>query len=209
MYGRHQQDKGDGGKTGFSFVPQGLLRLLGLLEPTLGHTAVRVAMLLSFRALLRKGHVTLSDNSLCRKDVTFHPWGLMVNVVKSKTTQFKDKIHRIPIAKRGNREMCAVYWVQRHLEECPALKEALAFRLPRAGSSVPLTYRFYLSVRKELCVRTGLDPTRYSTPNLQRGGATFLRLCDAPIEVIKEKGGLEVPRCVLLSPGLCGRETDH
>ena len=108
----------------------------------------------------------------------------MVNVVKSKTIQ----VHRILVAKLGNREMCAVYWVQRNFEECPVPEEALAFRLPRAGHSVPLTYRFYVSVIKELCVRTGLDPTRYSTHSLQRGGATFLRLCGAPIKVITERG---------------------
>ena len=82
----------------------------------------------------------------------------MVNVVKSKTIQFRENVHRIPVAKLGNREVCVVYWVQRNFEECPAPEEALAFRLPTAGHSVPLSYRFYLSVIKELCVRTGWIP---------------------------------------------------
>ena len=53
---------------------------------------------------------------------------------------------------------------------------------------MPLTYSFFLSVLKHLCAVVGLDPAKFSTHSLRRGGATFLRLCGAPIEVIKERG---------------------
>lgn len=180
--------KGDSTKQAAPLLPPGLLRLFGMLQPTLGHTAVRAAMLLSFRALLRKGHVTMSDNALDRKDVTFHPWGLMLNITKSKTIQFREKVHQIPVVKTANRALCAVYWVERHFRECPAPPRANAFRLPRAGHSVPLTYTYYLKVIKQLCVMAGMDPSLFSTHSLRRGGANFLRLCGASIEVIKERG---------------------
>lgn len=180
--------KGDATKQAAPLLPPGLLRLFGMLQQTRGHTAVRAAMLLSFRALLRKGHVTASDNTLERKDITFHPWGLMVNITKSKTIQFNEKVHRIPVAKVTNRALCAAYWVEQHFRECPAPMGAQAFRMPRVGHSVPLTYSFYLQVIKLLCARAGMDPTKFSTHSLRRGGANFLRLCGAPIEVIKERG---------------------
>ena len=180
--------KGDGVKQAAPLLPPGLLRLFGRLRDSLGHTAVRAAMLLSFRALLRKGHVTFSDHSLLREDITFHPWGLLVTVSKSKTIQFREKVHKIPVAKLGNRELCAVYWVHRHFQECPAPGGARAFRVPRAGYSVPLNYQFYMNVIKQLCGLTGLDPSLYSTHSLRRGGASFLRLCGASVEVIKERG---------------------
>ena len=44
--------KGDGVRRAALLLPPGLLQLFGLLRPTLGHTAVRATMLLSFRALL-------------------------------------------------------------------------------------------------------------------------------------------------------------
>ena len=180
--------KGDGVKQAAPLLPAGLLRLFALLQPSLGHTAVRAAMLLSFRGLLRKAHVTDSDAACRRKDISFHPWGLMISISKSKTIQFREKVHRIPVAKVRNKELCAVYWVKRHFQECPAPRGAQAFRVPRNGNSVPLSYSYYLSVIKYLCAVAGLDPTLFSTHSLRRGGATFLRLCGAPIEVIKERG---------------------
>ena len=180
--------KGDGTKQAAPLLPAGLLRLFAMLQPTLGHTAVRAAMLLSFRGLLRKAHVTLSDAAFARRDVSFQPWGLLISVRKSKTIQFKEKVHKIPVAKVANRDLCAYYWVRRHFLECPAPPDAQAFRVPRTGHSVPLTYNFYLSVIKHLCEAAGLDQSQFSTHSLRRGGATFLRLCGASIEVIKERG---------------------
>ena len=180
--------KGDGVSQAAPLLPSGLLRVFGALQRTQGHTAVRAAMLLSFRALLRKGHVTESEERLLRKDITFHPWGIMIAVRKSKTIQYKEKVHRIPVAKVRNIDLCAVHWVARHFTECPAPPGAQAFRMPRRGNSVPLSYSYYLNVLKLVCARVGLDPTVFSTHSLRRGGATFLRMCGAPIEVIKERG---------------------
>lgn len=180
--------KGDGVSQAAPLLPPGLLSLCEALRPTVGHSAVRAAMLLSFRALLRKGHVTASEERLSRGDITFHPWGLMVNVRKSKTIQYKERVHKIPVARLRKVDLCAVHWVSRHFAECPAPPTAQAFRMPKNGNSIPLTYWFYLSVLKFVCARVGLDPANYSTHSLRRGGATFLRMCGAPIEVIKERG---------------------
>ena len=180
--------KGDGIRQSLPILPQTLGRLFGLMQPSVAHTSVRAAMLLSFRALLRKAHVTDSDAALRRKDVTFHQWGLMLHIRKSKTIQFRQRVHMIPVARLRNISLCAVHWVERHFEDCPAHREAQAFRLPRGGHSTPLTYEFYTAVLKQLCGRAGLNPGEFSSHGLRRGGATFLRLCGATIDQIKERG---------------------
>lgn len=180
--------KGQAVKQAAPLLPNELLRIFYVMQPTRGHTAVRAAMLLSFRALLRKAHVTNSDSALKRQDLEFHQWGIMVCVRKSKTNQFRERIHRIPVAKVANRELCAVFWVQKHMEQCPAPLEAQVFRVPKAGHSIPLPYNYYNEVIKAMCHRTGLPASEFSTHSLRRGGATFLRLCGASIDEIKERG---------------------
>ena len=178
-------------------LPPALLPLFRLLRPTLGHTADRAAMLLSFWVLLRKGHVTVSDNVLCRKDVTFHLWGLMLNISKSKTIKFRKKVHRTPVAKVGNRDLCAVHWVQRHFEECPAPAGALAFRLQRVRHSITPTYTFYLSVIKHLCMQVGLEGQCH-LPKVMWGAYRG-----------DKRGGIGSLMQSTSISGLPGREIDH
>ena len=180
--------KGNEVKQAAPLLPLELLRLFSVFRPSVGHTAVRAAMLLSFRALLRKAHVTESDCSLKRGDLEFHQWGLMLYVRKSKTNQYRQRVHRIPVAKVANKDLCAVYWVSRHFEQCPAPLDARAFRMPRTGHSIPLSYAFYSAVLKMACTAIGLPPGEFSSHSLTRGGATFLRLCGASLEEIKERG---------------------
>lgn len=180
--------KGSEVKQAVPLLPNDLIRLFAVLFPTRGHTSVRAAMLLSFRALLRKAHVTMSDAALLRSDLEFYPWGMLVNVRKSKTNQFRERVHKIPVAKVANRALCAVFWVKRHMDQCPAPQDAQVFRIPKAGHSVPLTYSFYTAVLKAACTAAGLQAGDFSSHSLRRGGATFLRISGATEDEIKERG---------------------
>lgn len=169
-------------------LPKDLLKMFGKMTVAPAHTSVRAAMLLSFRALLRKCHVTSSDSSLLRQDFSFKSWGILLTLRKSKTNQYREHLHQIPVSKVRDMRMCPVYWVQKHFDECPAHNQAKAFRVPKGENSVPLTYDFYLSVIKNLSALSGLDHTSLSTHSLRRGGATFLRMSGASLQVIKERG---------------------
>ena len=113
--------------------PAELIRIFGVMNPTLGHMEVRAAMLLSFRALLRKVHVTNSDSTLLCSDLEFHPWESYSHDSKSKTNQYRERIHKIPVAKLANHQLCAVHWMRKHLQQCPAPPDSQVFRIPRAG----------------------------------------------------------------------------
>ena len=54
-------------------LPGALLKMLSLLTNSPGHTAWRAAVLCSFRALLRKCQITLSDSALLRRDFVSSP----------------------------------------------------------------------------------------------------------------------------------------
>ena len=180
--------KGNEVKQATPLLPGDLIRLFAELGRSRGCTAVRAAMLLSFRALLRKAHVTDSDCALLRRDLVFYPWGVLVCVRKSKTNQFRERVHKIPVAEVANKELCAVSWLRKHLRQCPAPMDAKVFRIPRDGHSIPLTYEYYSSKLKIACSAAGLPPNEFSSHSLRRGGATFLRLCGASIDTIKERG---------------------
>ena len=180
--------KGNAVKQASPLLPLELKKIFAVMFDTRGHVAVRAAMLVSFRGLLRKSHVTDSDTAMARKDLEFHQWGMVLIIRKSKTNQFRERTHRIPVARVRDKEICAVHWLKKHLEQCPAAPDAQVFRVPRAGHSIPLPYAYYMAVLKAACTAAGLPAGEFSTHSLRRGGATFLRLTGASIEQIKERG---------------------
>ena len=155
---------------------------------TRGHVALRAEILLSFRALLRKCHVTESDASLVRDDFTFYEWGMLLRVRKSKTIQYRERVHLIPVSKVADRALCTVHWVSQHFREVATRGYSHAFRIPKGQGSISLPYSVYLASLRSLCGRAGLLPAEFSTHSLRRGGATYLWLCGATILEIKEWG---------------------
>lgn len=175
-------------KQALPILPKQLLKIFDNLNLSPGHTAFRAAVLLSFRALLRKSHITTSDSSLRREDVTFFNWGLLLTIKKSKTIQFKQEILKIPISYVSNTQLCAVHWLKKHIEECPVPGDKLLLQIPGVHGPTPLTYEIYQSTLKFCCKKAGLDETLFSSHSLRRGGCTFLAMNNFKIDYIKERG---------------------
>ena len=180
---------GDKVKQAEALLPKNIVLLLSKLSESRGHVSFRAALLTCFRGLLRKAHVTVSSASLRRQDITFHSWGMMIHVDRSKTIQFAERTVDIPVANSSNRSMCAVYWTRRHFTELPAGPGDQAFRVPAGGGgSAPLEYRDYHNTLKLACERSKLDPEQYSSHSLRRGGATFLLMIGVSIAEVKVRG---------------------
>ena len=111
----------------------------------------------------------------------------MIWVRKSKMNQFLERIHKIPVLEMANKELCAVFWERRHLEQCPAPASAKAFHMPRRGRSIPLSYSYYTAVLKSACKAAGMHPGNFSSHSLKRGGAMFLRMCGSMEDEVKER----------------------
>lgn len=179
---------GDAPRQATPLLPGHLIRIFAIMWDSPGHVGLRAAILVSFRALLRKAHVTESESTLERRDFTFYRWGMMLRVRKSKTIQFRERTHLIPVSYVREEKLCAVRCVRKHFRQLPASRSEPAFRLPRGAGSIPMSYGYYLSALKLLCERARIDHGHFSTHSLRRGGATFLRMCGASITEIKERG---------------------
>ena len=71
--------------------------------------------LLLFHTLLRKGSVlpnshkfTDTTKYLCRSDINFHNWGMMVHVSNTKTIQFQERKLSIPLPRNNGSVLCPV-----------------------------------------------------------------------------------------------------
>ena len=159
------------------------------MSPTLGHTAIRAAILTAFRGLLRKCQITLSDSVLLRSDFSFFPWGMLLRLRKTKTIQFAERELLIPITYVKNTALCAVYWTQLHFSQAHVTSDAPAFHVPASGGRwTPLSYRALQATIKSLTQLAGFDPSEFSCHSLRRGGCTFLAIQRATIEEIRTRG---------------------
>ena len=161
-YGNHQvysafrgarRSLGDNQKQAVPLLPHHLIRLGNHLTLNPGHVAFRAALLLSFRALLRKQNVTESDATLTRGDVTFHDWGVLVTVRKSKTIQFREKELIIPVSRVSDVRLCAVKWLEDRVRQTPAPLTAPLIIIPGGRGPTPLTYKDYQTTLKLACGR--------------------------------------------------------
>ena len=122
------------------------------------------ALVLSFRCLLRVGHITKSPHVLCVKDVEFTDVGLDVVVTSSKTIQFKQRVNRIPVVKSPGSILCPVGVLRRYLSMSKKSPTSTLF-----GYS----YTSYSEKFKSLCSIIGLEG-HYSTHSVRRGSASYL-----------------------------------
>ena len=132
--------------------------------------------------------MTVSPCTLRRRHFTFYKWGMLIVIEKSKTIQFFERTVEIPVAYSPLEELCAVTWTLRHFNEVPAGAEDYAFRLSGPGGSVPQDYKSYQDTLKYICERAGLDPAKFSTHSMRRGGATFLSMIGVSVAEIKQRG---------------------
>ena len=181
--------KGDAPRQAHPLLPGMLLKIFRVMTGRPGHVAWRAAVLCSFRGLLRKSQVTMSDSALLRRDFGIYDWGMIITVRKSKTIQYRERSLEIPVARCPDVRLCAVHWVERHFREVRAEGQDMAFRLPAGGgASVPMTYRVYQETLRIFANIAGLGGEDFSSHSLRRGGCTYLAMCGASIEELKTRG---------------------
>lgn len=151
-------------------------------------------VVLAFRGLLRKSNLVpdsakLQGHFLRRSSVVFCEWGLEVRVSSSKTIQYAQKVHRVPITVSPGSPLCAVTWLKKHFDDTPdSDPDGPAFILCGAGSPKPLTYGRLLSFLKTLVKRAGLDSDRVGCHSLRRAGALYMYNLGLSLEDIRQCG---------------------
>ena len=157
--------------------------------------AIWACIVTSFRSLLRKCNLVPSSQSdkaghcLRRSAVQFMPWGVLLKVSSSKTIQYGQRTHLVPITVTPGSPLCAATCLAKHFCDVPSVsRDPPAFLLRRGDLTVPLTYSILLKYLKRLLAAVGLDVPGAGPHSLRRAGAAFLHHCGVPLEDIRQTG---------------------
>lgn len=173
-----------------------LLAMFGFVNiHDINDRAMWACVAVSFRTLLRKSNLvqgsTANPGTHClrRSAVKFTPWGMLVTVSSSKTIQYGQRVHQIPVAAVDGSPLCAVSLLKTHFLDLPSSNpDSPAFLVRLRGSVAPLQYPRLLTFLKKLLRLIGVDTERAGVHSLRRSGAAFMHLCGVPLEDIRFTG---------------------
>lgn len=143
------------------------------------------AVVTAFRGLLRKSAICKGDLCLLRCDVKFYTWGMILSQSKSKTIQFKHRLHEIPISQVGG-PLCAFELVKCVCRAIPTAPDLPLFGCLKQNCYRPITYNWF-SKKFIVCLKqAGIYNTGcYTSHSLRRGGATALSMIGVPLHEIQ------------------------
>lgn len=144
------------------------------------------ALVLAFRGLLRKSSICQGHHNLHREDVKFLSWGLIISIRKSKTIQFAQRVHEVPISRVGG-PLCAMTLLEEMFQRVPADPQLPLFGRIIRNVYKPLTYDWFSKKFKTFVAKAGLSG-KFTSHSLRRGGATALSLVGVPLHQIQKTG---------------------
>jgi len=151
--------------------------------------------LIMFYGLLRKASVLPSvinsdmDKTMCRDDITFHPWGILLHVRTTKTIQYQERTLDIPIPRYKKSPLCPVQ-ATFHAFSCVSKPQGRtpAFMIPGPSGLVPITGPMFVRRLNQCLHESSLPCKSYSGHSLRRGGATWMYQAGVPTETIRALG---------------------
>lgn len=171
-------------------LPSDLVKMRRFVNPNdFTEWSTWIGVVFLYRSMLRKCHVFSDEfdyNMLARRDIEFTHYGMMVSVSRSKTIQFRERIHEIPIS-RGGGSLCAVSLLKAYFHEFPTILSAPLLSRFKDGKLIKVTYKKALSFLKTWAKSAGVQKD-VGMHSLRRGSATLMSLGGIPIEHIKNRG---------------------
>ena len=179
--------------------PNILLRMRQFLDlETVVDCTMWALMLLAFFTMSRKSNLVVTGSNmfdpskqLCRSDIQVGSKGLLVTYRWSKTNQFGQRVHVVPIIAMPGSPLCPVTAYRAMLELCPGNPVDPAFFIKGATgphSKKPVSYYLLQKYIKTGVARLGLDPALFSSHSLRRAGASWAFQAQVPSELIKSHG---------------------
>ena len=183
-----------------SLTKRGLKRVLGtatrpkhLITPkiliaihhSLDMTSLSQAMMwalfmVAFFSFLHKSNLVSPATSafdckrhLTRSDIKFTTSSCFLPIKWSKTCQYKEGIHVVPLPSIPHSPLCPVTAIHQYLSLVPANPDDPFFFFPTATSLTPVTASFFNTTLKWLTSKISLTPTNYSPHGFRCGGVTF------------------------------------
>ena len=112
-----------------------------------------------------------------------------LSISSSKTIQYGQKVHKVPITYSPGSPLCAASLLREHFREFPSADPSSpALVIPKGGAVVPLTYGKVLLFIKKLLSNSGLDKERAGMHSLRRAGALYMYNLGLTIEDIRQAG---------------------
>lgn len=154
-----------------------------------------VAVLIGFHCLLRASNLTSRSVSsfspqenLLRRDFRMHENLLLVHIKWTKTMQYRERKLLIPVIPFEDPDIDAIKWFSFMVSTIAAPPSAPAFSVPTKKGLSPLTYSQLSNKLKKWSHACNLDPSKFTTHCLRRGGASWLDEQGVPENVIAVLG---------------------
>ena len=173
----------------YAFTPTDLLAMYKFLDMSNNEDMIFwLAVIICYRALLRKCHVTASPHILLNGDVHIRTTHLHIKIRSSKSDQFGRSPFNIFLQKIPGSPLCPASLLEKVL--AASNKEEVLLRLPWGGGGKlsPMKYSYFNSRLKGLAKKLGLPVKLVSTHSLRHGGATLLKSLGVPVNSIMAKG---------------------
>ena len=179
---------GDTPSQSFPLAPSHLMLMYKCLDISKSsHLCWWAATITAFRGLLRKAHITVSDQAICVGDLDFRSWGLLLTLPKTKTIQYGERILEIPFTQVPGSIFCVSQFVHQLVIRMKLSETDNVFQYYQGGVKKPMSYHWYTTKLKELSTRIGLAG-KVTSHSLRRGGATYLNSLGVTLVDIKQRG---------------------
>lgn len=172
-------------------TPQELLPIFRMIDPNDEVGMIYWSVIVfCFRTILRKSNVVpesgnLDDLLVRRNCIHFHAWGMMINVLSTKTIKYRERVLEIPICYIHGSPFCAVSLLKSHFSKYPGVPDGPLFYKMKGKLQVPVKYQETLSYLKKMSFLIGKDPSTIELHSLRRSGAFFMHQIGVPLEDIK------------------------
>ena len=144
------------------------------------------AIIVCFRCLLRKAHVTVSGMHLTKGSFHFFPWGVLVFLDKTKTIQYGERTLRVPVCFSKGSIFCVASHMEGLFKRSAIAVSEMAFSYSKGGRLCRLTYSAFSAKLRNICDALGFP--HFTSHSLRRGGATFLYSLGLSLVDIKGRG---------------------
>ena len=183
-------------KQALPLTPEILQEIFAKLDHTrVDDVSLWTLLIFGFFLMARKSNlvpdsVNKFDQSrhLCLSDIILSENLVLVALKWSKTNQFGERQHFVPLLAMPDSVLCPVKAFKQHIKIVPKHPNGALFCRVDRGRVVPMTYTKFQDRLKGLIASTGRTPEAYSSHSLRRGGATFAAAAGVPRHYIQQVG---------------------
>lgn len=177
-------------------TPELLYKILSMLDLSNSFDAsVWAACLTMLYGLLRRGNVLStqaqfrSSKHLTRNDITFHSYGIQLNIKWSKTIQFGERSLQIPLPRYHGHVLCPVQAILLSFKLSAGADMAGPAFTYKCGPALRLlTPNLFISKIRSCIQQLGLDSCKYAGHSFRRGGASWAYHAGVPLDTIRQLG---------------------